>query len=144
LEINFPTSEVNDAEASARALLGVKHGSTNDVLGIPNSEIAKKMGFGNYRKLRLQHASEADRFPNLVANMNAEAMQEKLNAEPPVMNKPGGQGNEQKQKDQGQGQEGQKPGQKRVRNKGVTYADPRKEREERRLRESLHWRLGEE
>jgi hypothetical protein len=112
LEINFPTSEVNDAEASARALLGVKHGSTNDVLGIPNSEIAKKMGFGNYRKLRLQHASEADRFPNLVANMNAEAMQEKLNAEPPVMNKPGGQGNEQKQKDQGQGQEGQKPGQK--------------------------------
>lgn len=105
IEINFPTSEVIDAESRARAFLGVKHGSTNDVLGIPNSEIAKKLGFGNYRKMRLNQATEAERFPNLVANMNAEAMQEKLVAEPPLMNKPGQGGNSNGNQEKGQGQE---------------------------------------
>lgn len=66
IDINFPTSEVVDAEAKARAYLGVKHGSTFDTLGIPNQEIAKKMGFGNYRKLRLAQATEKERFPELA------------------------------------------------------------------------------
>jgi hypothetical protein len=66
IDISFPTSEVNDPEAKARAFLGVKHGSTFDTLGIPNQEIAKKMGFGNYRKLRLAQATEIERYPELA------------------------------------------------------------------------------
>jgi hypothetical protein len=66
IEISFPTSEVSDLEAKSRALLGVKHGSTNEVLGVPNQEIAKRMGFPNYRKLRLKHATEEERYPELA------------------------------------------------------------------------------
>lgn len=66
MEITFPTSEVTDAESRAKALLGVKHGDVHSVLGIPHEQIAKKLGFGNYRKLRLQHATEAERFPELA------------------------------------------------------------------------------
>jgi hypothetical protein len=74
IDINFPTSEVNDAEAKARAYLGVKHGSTFDTLGIPNQEIARKMGFGNYRKLRLQQATEIERFPELAQAVDQAAI----------------------------------------------------------------------
>ena len=73
LDINFPTSEVSDLEAKSRSLLGVKHGSTFEVLGIPNQEIAKRMGFGNYRKLRLQHATEMERFPELALSVDQAA-----------------------------------------------------------------------
>jgi len=74
IDITFPTSEVIDAESRARAYLGVKHGSTYDVLGIPNQEIAKKLGFGNYRRLRLQHATEADKFPELAVAVDQEVI----------------------------------------------------------------------
>ena len=65
IDIAFPVSEVIDAETRARAYLGVKHGSIYDTLGIPNDEIAKRLGFGNYKRLRLQQATEEDRFPEL-------------------------------------------------------------------------------
>jgi hypothetical protein len=71
VDIAFPVSEVNDAETRARAYLGVKHGSVYDVLGIPNNEIAKKLGFGNYRKLRLAQATEEERFPELLPPVDA-------------------------------------------------------------------------
>jgi hypothetical protein len=57
---------VDDAETRARAFLGVKHGSVYDNLGIPNEEIAKKLGFGNYRRLRLAQATEEDKYPELT------------------------------------------------------------------------------
>lgn len=82
IDVAYPNSEVNDAEASARAYLGVKHGSTYETLGIPNAEIAKKMGLGNYKKLRLQHATEEDKYPELLPTMDQEGQQEKSEAEP--------------------------------------------------------------
>lgn len=74
LEITFPTSDVTDVESKARAYLGVKHGSLFDTLGIPNKEIAKRLGFGNYRKLRLQHATEEERYPELAVAVDQEAI----------------------------------------------------------------------
>jgi hypothetical protein len=74
IDISFPTSEVNDAEAKARAFLGVKHGSTYETLGIPNQEIAKKLGFGNYRRLRLAHATEMERYPELSLSVDQAAI----------------------------------------------------------------------
>jgi hypothetical protein len=65
IDISFPVSEVNDAEARARAYLGVKHGSVYDVLGVSNDFIAKKMGIGNYRRMRLKQATEKERYPEL-------------------------------------------------------------------------------
>ncbi len=67
VDITFPNSEMIDTEGKARTFLGVKHGSTNDVLGIPNSIITKKLGIGGtYRKLRLQQATETKDYPALV------------------------------------------------------------------------------
>lgn len=66
MEIIFPASEVSDLEGMTKALLGVKHGSLSDVLGIPHSVIAQKLGFGNYRSLRLQNATEGKKYPELV------------------------------------------------------------------------------
>ncbi len=82
IDISFPTSEINDLEARARGLLGVKHGSLTDTMGMPMSENAKRMGFENYRKLRLQNATEEDKYPELVATSDAESKQEQK-IEPP-------------------------------------------------------------
>ncbi len=81
IEISFPTTEMLDPEIRARAYLGVKHGSTFDTLGIPNSEIAGKLGFGNYRKLRLVHAAEMEKYPELIPTVDQEGLQEKREAE---------------------------------------------------------------
>ena len=91
IEINFPTSEVNDAESRARAYLGVKHGSTFDTLGIPNNEIAKKLGFGNYRKLRLEQATEKIHYPAMIQTIDQESEQESKEAEPSPKKVPRGQ-----------------------------------------------------
>ncbi len=82
VDIAYPTSELADAESRARAFLGVKHGSTYDTLGIPNAEIAKKMGFGNYKKLRLQQETEKSRYPELITTVDDEGVQERTEAEP--------------------------------------------------------------
>jgi hypothetical protein len=82
IEICFPMSEINDAEARARAYFGVKHGSLYDTAGIPAAEIARKMGFGNYRKLRLMHATEQMKYPELIPTVDQEGYQEKREAEP--------------------------------------------------------------
>jgi len=71
IDIAFPVSEVIDAESRARAYLGVKHGSIYDTLGIPNNEIAKKLGFGNYRRLRLAHETEVEKYPELAPPVDA-------------------------------------------------------------------------
>ena len=66
LEIMFPVSEVSDVESTTKALLGVKHGSLADTLGIPRSVIAAKLGMPNYRSLRLKAATEEKFYPKLV------------------------------------------------------------------------------
>jgi hypothetical protein len=82
LEISFPKSEVNDAESRARALLGVKHGSTKDTMGYPLSAIAKEMGMGNYHKNRMLSADEDEEYPELIMTADQESIQEQTEAEP--------------------------------------------------------------
>jgi hypothetical protein len=75
ISIQFPASEVNDSADKASAYLGVKHGSLNDVLGIPNRIIAKKLGFGNYKKLRLEQQTEEEVYPELAPPVDAGGQQ---------------------------------------------------------------------
>lgn len=80
LSITFPTSETNDLESVAKAFLGVKHGSTFETLGVPNEEIAKKLGFNNYRRMRLQHATEMENYPELALSVDQAAIEGKTPA----------------------------------------------------------------
>jgi hypothetical protein len=82
ISITYPTSEVSDTESTAKSLLGVKHGSVVDTLGIPREVVARKMGFGGYRKLRCQAAEEDMELPKLILTADAESAQEKKEAEP--------------------------------------------------------------
>ncbi len=76
IQITYPVSEMIDAESRARAYLGVKHASTFDVMGIPNEEIAKRLGFGNYKNLRLKHEMEKKKYPELLPPVDPESIQE--------------------------------------------------------------------
>ncbi len=82
IDISFPVSEMIDMESRARALLGVKHGPISENLGIPYSEVARKMGFSSYGKLRLKQATELDKYPELVYNTDQETVQENQEGEP--------------------------------------------------------------
>jgi len=81
IDFNFPTSEVIQLEERARGLLGVKHGPVSETLGIPMEDVAKKLGMGNYKTLRLKKAEEDDKYPELVYTVDAEALQEAQEAE---------------------------------------------------------------
>ena len=76
VHVTYPTSEVSDIESTAKAYLGVKHGSVIDTLGIPAEEVANKLGFNGWPKLRLRQSAEIERYPELVANEDDEALQE--------------------------------------------------------------------
>jgi hypothetical protein len=76
IEFEFPTSEIADVEAKARAFLGVKHPSVAEVLGISRSHIAKKIGVGNYLKRRLEYATEEKMLPNLPLTAELDSFQE--------------------------------------------------------------------
>lgn len=96
IDITYPVSQVDDAETRARAFLGVKHGSVYDNLGIPNEEIAKKLGFGNYRRLRLAQATEEEKYPELTPaideggeQMDQQGLKPKKPGEAAVPAKPG-------------------------------------------------------
>jgi len=71
IDITFPVSEVTDAESRARAYMGVKHGSVYDTLGIPNDFVARKMGVGNYKRMRLMQATEQEKYPELSPPVDA-------------------------------------------------------------------------
>lgn len=83
IDICLPVSKMDDVESTAKALLGTKHGSVADVLGIPPSEIAKRMGFSDYDSLRRKAILEEEHYPQLTKNIDAEAEQEKKEVEPP-------------------------------------------------------------
>lgn len=76
VEVSFPTSEVIDAESRAKAYLGVKHASLFDTVGIPNAEISRRLGFGSYKRQRLAHATEKEKYPELIPTLDAESYQE--------------------------------------------------------------------
>ena len=82
IDFEFPTSETGDMEGKAKALLGVKHGSLDGTLGIPKAEIARKLGLGSYRRLRLEHATEEMTYPPLLEYLDQESIQEQNEAEP--------------------------------------------------------------
>lgn len=85
IDFSFPYSDLANLENLTKAYLGVKHGSMADVLGIPRDEIVKRLGFGNYAKLRQQHAVEEEDYPGLLRvdepslGNDQEAQQEKAN-----------------------------------------------------------------
>jgi len=76
IRVSYPISEVIDLEGRAKALLGVKHGPVSEQLGVPNEEVARRMGIGNYHKARLRKATEDNMYPELIYNVDAEAVQE--------------------------------------------------------------------
>jgi hypothetical protein len=96
VDVTYPVSEVNDPESKAKAFLGVKHGSVYDTLQVPNSEIAKRMGFGNYSRLRLKWATEDEKYPPPVVpldeggeQMDQEGLQPMKKQNSPGTQKPG-------------------------------------------------------
>ena len=83
IDVAYPVSEMLDLESRTKALLGVKHGPIAETVGIPNSEVARRIGIGGYGKARLRKATEDLTYPKLVYNLDAESLQEKSEAEPP-------------------------------------------------------------
>ncbi len=77
ISIDFPTSEISDAEVTAKGLLGTKHGSVVETLGVPRESVAKRMGFSGYRRLRYRSAEEEMELPELILTADAESIQEK-------------------------------------------------------------------
>lgn len=77
ISIGFPTSEISDTEGTAKGLLGVKHGSVVDTLGIPKANVARQMGFSGYRRLRYQAAEEEMDLPELITTEDDDSVQEK-------------------------------------------------------------------
>jgi len=83
LEFVFPPSGATEVDESrAKALLGVKHGPLSDTLGIAKSEVAKRLGFTNYRQQRLKYETEKEKYPELPLMLDAESLQESKEAEP--------------------------------------------------------------
>ena len=83
IDISFPTSEMIDFEGRAKGLLGVKHGPISETLGVSNEDIARRMGFGGYHRLRLKKATEDYYLPKLLYGADAEQLQEKIEGEKP-------------------------------------------------------------
>lgn len=81
LEFGFPVSEMAATEGKARALLGVKHGSLVETLDLPREDIAKRLGFYNYRSLRLKRSEEQLKYPETLTDLYQEAIQERIEGE---------------------------------------------------------------
>lgn len=82
VDISYPVSETINFEGRAKGLLGVKHGPIAETLGVSNSEVARKLGIGGYGRERLRKATEDEKFPKLVYNVDAESIQEVVEGEP--------------------------------------------------------------
>jgi hypothetical protein len=76
INVSYPVSEVVDLEGRAKGMLGVKHGPLAETLGVPNSDVASKLGIGDYRKARLRKATEDEEYPELNYAVDAEKAQE--------------------------------------------------------------------
>ena len=76
VDTSYPISEITDFDARAKGLLGVKHGSISESLGIPAQQIASHLGFGSYGRNRLRKATEEENYPRLILTMDQESLQE--------------------------------------------------------------------
>ncbi len=86
ITIAFPISETLDYKERL-ALMGVKNGPVTESLGVPPSEVARKLGFGSYERLRLQKATEDEKYPELVYAIDQESWQETVEGEHPKKDK---------------------------------------------------------
>jgi hypothetical protein len=75
-------SRLEDIESIAKALLGSKHASVVDTLGIPREVVARRLGFTNYGALRRAKATEDENFPETLSAFDQESVQEKAEGEP--------------------------------------------------------------
>lgn len=82
IDISYPISETANFEGRAKGLLGVKHGPVSESIGVPASEVAKRMGLGGWARGRLRKATEDKNYPELVYNVDAESLQETVEGEP--------------------------------------------------------------
>lgn len=82
IDISLPVSRLEDIESISKALLGSKHASVVDTLGIPRDVIAKRIGFSNYVALRRAKALEDELLPETLSVMDQEKAQEKSEGEP--------------------------------------------------------------
>ncbi len=82
IDICLPVSRLEDIESIAKAMLGSKHASVVDTLGIPRNEVARRLGFPNYVALRKVKATEDEYLPETLSVLNEEAAQEKVEGEP--------------------------------------------------------------
>lgn len=82
VDICLPTSRLEDIESMAKALLGSKHASVVDTLGIPRQTVARRLGFSNYFELRKQKATEDEIYPETLSAYDQESVQEKKEGEP--------------------------------------------------------------
>ncbi len=80
VDITLPMSRLDDLKEIGAVLLGSKHGSIADTLGIPKRAIAGKLGFGNYAMLRKEKAIEDEKYPETLSMENEDAAQEKATA----------------------------------------------------------------
>jgi len=83
VDISYPISETANFEGRAKGLLGTKHGPVTESLGVPASEVSKRMGLGGYVRMRLRKATEDKNFPELVYSVDAESLQETVEGEVP-------------------------------------------------------------
>ena len=82
IDICLPMSRLEDIESIAKALLGSKHASVVDTLGIPREKVARRLGFNNYIALRKEKAAEDENLPNTLSAFDQESVQEKEEGEP--------------------------------------------------------------
>lgn len=78
VDIRLPVSRLDDLKEIGSVLLGTKHGSIVDTLGIPRREIAEKLGFTNYAQLRAEKEMEDEKYPETLSVLDQEAAQEKV------------------------------------------------------------------
>jgi len=76
VSVSLPVSRLEDIESHAKAMLGVKHGSLVDTLGIPREAVAERLGFHNYPSLRKLHALEQYLYPKDKMTLDQEKAQE--------------------------------------------------------------------
>ena len=84
IDISYPISDVIDLESRTKAMLGVKHGPISEQLGIPNKDVADRLGIGGYGRRRLDKAAEDETYPELdyEAGVDSERGQEIVRGEP--------------------------------------------------------------
>ena len=82
VHVIYPASEMTDYETKAKGMLGTKHGPLSETVGVPHSEILRRMGFGGHGWLRMQKAEEDAKYPKLVYTQDAESIQEKKENNP--------------------------------------------------------------